>query len=344
MTAAYIENHPYAAQWLRNLIAAGEITPGEVYERDIKDIRPDELAGYDQVHAFAGIGVWPYALRRAGWPDDRPVWTASCPCQPFSGAGKGDGFADERHLWPYFEYQLRHGKGRHIPLLGEQVASPDGLAWIDLVCDDLEAQAHACWSTDICAASVGAPHIRQRQYFVAAAFEYLFPGAAEELDRIFARLGIERLVDGVGAGLEGHGRHGADRDKPGRIGAQPEDGGIAGGLAISDENGQRPRRIPERSGGQGQVAPLESGPRYGNSLPGPVNGFWSDADWLFCRDGKWRPVEPGTFPLVNGSAFKLGSGSPFEGKNRAEMLRGYGNALDSEQAQAFIEAVMEVLP
>ncbi|MCU3322178.1 DNA cytosine methyltransferase, partial [Enterobacter hormaechei subsp. steigerwaltii] len=37
-----------------------------------------------------------------------------------------------------------------------------------------------------------------------------------------------------------------------------------------------------------------------------VNGFWRDADWLLCRDGKWRPVEPGTFPLVDGAAARLG--------------------------------------
>ena len=65
MTAFYNEIDPYAAAWLRNLIAAGHIAPGVVDERSIEDINPEELLGYTQCHFFSGIGVWSYALRRA---------------------------------------------------------------------------------------------------------------------------------------------------------------------------------------------------------------------------------------------------------------------------------------
>ena len=140
--AYYNEIDPYAADWLRNLIAAGHIAPGDVDERSIEDVHPDDLRGYTQCHFFAGIGVWSYALRRAGWPDDRPVWTGSCPCQPFSAAGKGAAFDDERHLWPDWHWLIQEC---HPPVVfGEQVESRDGLGWLDLVQADLEGLEYAC--------------------------------------------------------------------------------------------------------------------------------------------------------------------------------------------------------
>jgi DNA (cytosine-5)-methyltransferase 1 len=167
MAAYYNEIDPFAAQWLRNLIAAGHIAAGDVDERSIVDVAPSELAGYTQCHFFAGIGVWSHALRLAGWSDDRSVWTGSCPCQPFSAAGKGAGFDDERHLWPAFHHLIE--QCRPATVLGEQVASPDGLAWIDLVQTDLENSGYASAAVDLCAAGVGAPHIRQRLYWTAYA-------------------------------------------------------------------------------------------------------------------------------------------------------------------------------
>jgi DNA (cytosine-5)-methyltransferase 1 len=56
--------------------------------------------------------------------------------------------------------------------------------------------------------------------------------------------------------------------------------------------------------------------------------MWRNADWLFCRDEKWRPVEPGTFPLAHGVS------------NRVGRLRAYGNAIVPQVAATFIQAVM----
>ncbi len=83
MTAYYNEIDPKTAAWLRELIKVGLIADGEVDTRSIVDVRPADLRGFSQCHFFAGIGGWSYALRLAGWSDDRSVWTGSCPCQRY---------------------------------------------------------------------------------------------------------------------------------------------------------------------------------------------------------------------------------------------------------------------
>lgn len=169
MAAWYNENDKRLADILEALIEAGEIAPGVVDRRSIWDVTPLDLAGFTQHHFFAGAGIWSYALRQAGWPDDLPVWTGSCPCQPFSQGGKGKGFADERHLWPAWDHLIKIARPRTI--FGEQVASPDGLAWLDLVRSDLEAAHYASGFLDLCAAGFGAPELRQRLYFAADTYD-----------------------------------------------------------------------------------------------------------------------------------------------------------------------------
>lgn len=167
MVAYYSENDPYAAAWLRNLIAAGLVPAGDVDDRDIRDVCPDDLRGYGQVHCFAGIGGWGYAARLAGWPDDRPIWTGSAPCQPFSVAGRGKGTGDERHLWPDFFRLIR--AARPAVVMGEQVAGAAGYGWLDGVRADLAGAGYASRAVDIPACAVDAPHIRSRLYWIGVA-------------------------------------------------------------------------------------------------------------------------------------------------------------------------------
>jgi DNA (cytosine-5)-methyltransferase 1 len=171
MSAYYNEFDPYAAQWLRNLISAGLIASGDVDDRSIADVQPSDLEGYTQCHFFAGIGGWSLALRLAGWADDRPVWTGSCPCQPYSvgsvAHGGAQGQSDERHLWPVFYPLIRE---RSPPVVfGEQVVSAIGWGWYDELCRDLEASSYACAAAVIPACAVEARHERKRLIWLADA-------------------------------------------------------------------------------------------------------------------------------------------------------------------------------
>jgi len=154
------EYEPFPAQWLRNLWPDATVD-----ERSICDLRADDVRGLDRAHFFAGIGGWEYALELAGWPRDREVWTGSCPCQPFSVAGKSKGTADERHLWP--ELLRLIAIGRPATVFGEQVVGAVGAGWLDDVFDSLEAEGYSCGAAVLGAHSVNAPHRRQRIYWVA---------------------------------------------------------------------------------------------------------------------------------------------------------------------------------
>lgn len=163
MNAYYNENDPFAAAWLRELIKGGHIAPGDVDERSIADVRPTDLAGYSQRHFFAGIGGWSYALRLAGWDDERPVWTGSCPCQAFSSATRGRSVAAD--LWPEFRRLIVDARPGVV--FGEQVAT--ARTWFDGVCDDVAAVGYTVGAAVLPATTVGHDHARERIYFACHA-------------------------------------------------------------------------------------------------------------------------------------------------------------------------------
>ena len=272
----YNEIERYPAQWLRNLADAGHIDgPVTVDERSIADLTAADVADATQLHLFAGIGGWSHALKIAGWPAGEPVWTGSCPCQPFSAAGKGLGTDDARHLWP--EMHRLIGECRPPVVFGEQVASRAGREWLAGVRADLEAMGYAVGASDMCAAGAGAPHIRQRLYW-----------------------GAIRLADtnsGQRAGLtDGQGRI----DNRAQAGRQQGDsfaqsGEPSGRLADTDNTRPQGRQLlPQRGDERAAGA-------------GGMDG-WAAAEWLECLDGKTRriPAEPKLFPLADGVPGRVG--------------------------------------
>ena len=377
MTAFYNEIDPYAAAWLRNLIAAGHIAPGVVDERSIEDINPEELLGYTQCHFFSGIGVWSYALRRAGWPDDRPVWTGSCPCQPFSTAGKGAGAADLRHLWPAWHHLIAAVQPPVV--FGEQVEAAIRHGWLDLVQADLEGIGYAFGAAGLPAAGVGAPHIRQRLWFVAqsnegewgsgrggsdypsgAQLESAGRGASgllahhhhqglEGRERAGERAGIQRSTVERGGEVgrmgipnllqpeQSAGERAGSREADGR-GPRSKSSGPGEVGCVADPDGQREgavgriQGILHQSESSGVLGPLVNPAREQVGVSGCTwepGGPWADCDWIPCRDGKWRPVEPNTFPLAHGAPSRVGR------------LRAYGNAIVAPCAEAFIRSAVE---
>ena len=293
-----------AAAWLRELIKQGHIPFGVVDERSITEVKPEDLDGFTQCHFFAGIGGWPLALRLAGVPEDAPLWTGSPPCQPFSAAGKQLGQFDPRHLAPVFLDLV--SECRPPVLFGEQVAAAIAKSWMCDLQTHLEGEDYAVGFAVLPACSVGAPHKRDRLFFGAHNLAHTNNARPQ------GREGMPERADQQSAGAGSVESELADATKRRRGEECPD---TERRVVRDSEEGWSPGR----------------GASGGYNTTNPYHGFWSDADWLGCRDGKFRPVEPGTFPLANGVSARVGR------------LRGYGNAIVPQVAVEFIKAFMEAV-
>ena len=333
MSAYSNEIEPYAAQWLRNLIAKGLIADGEVDTRSIVDVSPDDIRGFTQCHFFAGIGGWSHAFRLAGWPDDRLVWTGSCPCQPFSSAGQQKGQADERHLWPIFFELIR--ACRPPVVMGEQVAAAVGKNWLDGVSTDLEGIGYACGAAVVPACAVNAPHRRDRLWFVAHTNDH--GRQTRSGDDPPARYG-----DPIAAAGGANSGDVADAKRFGRemevfdAGSCGEEGGVwqTSGLGMRGAFSIKREDVGDTNMPHGERRGLSGGvyEEHAHHDGGSLHGAWSDSLWLAEADGKARRVKSGVRLLANGIP------------NRVGRLRAYGNAIVPPLAAEVIRAFMECEP
>lgn len=341
--AYYNEFDAGAAAWLGELIGASLLPAGRVDARDIRDIRAEEVGHYEQAHFFTGIGGWPYALHLAGWPATRSVWTGSCPCQPFSTAGKRKGEEDERHLWPAWFALIR--ECRPDCLFGEQVSGSAGLRWLDGVRTDLESEGYAFGAADLPAACVGAPHIRQRLFWVASlasdaerqrSQEHKWEQGAREEPHPADGL-TPRHSPHAGRPRIRHQRHALSGETRGDQGEEDQrqrlrsDAGDGIGAGLSPDAGQQPSRdaVAGCSAEESAATPTREGEAISQPGRHSISGYWDAFDLIHYRDGKTRRVEPGTFPLAHGVPARL------------VKLRGYGNAIVPQVAAAFVRAFME---
>lgn len=336
MTVYYNEFDPNAADWLENLILSGDLPDGVVDRRSIVDVEASDLRGFNACHFFAGIGGWPLALRMAGFPDDFRVWTGSPPCQPFSNAGKQAGRSDPRHLAPTWCRLVKECSPAVI--FGEQVKNAIQKHWLDDLYDQLEMAGYAVGSAVLPGGVIGAPHQRDRIFFGAHRLD-VPDSDVEDWGSFVGELGqtdggaienwpevtkpwepwratdnvLRSLADANGIRLEGIG---ADCHPRGREGQDVGPDGVRG-----------------RTGIQGHDVP--------HYMP------WAVTDWVCGGDGKWRAIEPGLMPMVDGFSGVVGQGKSeilrLARRNKDLRLKGYGNAiipaLAAEYIRAFILAI-----
>jgi DNA (cytosine-5)-methyltransferase 1 len=310
MTVFYNEFDPFAADWLQNLSDGGMIPAGTIDRRSITEVSAKDVEGYTQQHYFAGIGGWPEAFRLAGIGADVNAWSGSCPCQPFSAAGKQKGQADARHLWPEMLRLIKGGRPEWI--FGEQVSAAIGHGWIDGVQADLESEGYAFGYLVCGAHSIGAPHIRQRIWWGAKrVFDSHLDGS--QSGRIATEAARHRdTADSAGRGV----LNASTQRLP--IGVMH--GGVPGVAGFGD---------------QGEASFVAS-------------NAWSDYTIGQFRDGKSRRIGRGIQPLAHGIPRNMGRGEPelrsllrIASTTRVGRLKGYGNAIVPGLAALFIRAFME---
>lgn len=316
------------------------------------------------------------------WRGKVDILTGGFPCQPFSYAGKRGGREDERYLWPEMCRAIQEIRPTWV--VGENVAGittmveggiltevgeemplfePENIIHgyeleqsftIERICKDFEALGYEVQPMLIPAAACGAPHRRDRVFFIA--FNAQDPNYDGRGQREYEIEGSQRLF-----------RHPCSGDSP-RL--RPEAGADA-----SHSNGRGRRQVGQhvqpgrcedsKKGRAGLhhrvVGPCKHGPtadtfreRLSASIQRGCYGaeerdgtrrptqFASDNAWL---EGTWWDHFPTVAPVHRGNdgiPFRLDDLTVSQSKWRTESLKAYGNAIVPQVMFRIFQAIDEL--
>ncbi len=292
-TVAFCEIEPYCQKVLKKYWPDVPIYP------DIKQLRSEDIGSVDIV-------------------------CGGFPCQPFSVAGKQKGKRDDRYLWPEMLRVIREIKPTWV--LGENVPGILRIAG-KTVCEDLEREGYAVTVFNFEAAAVGAPHRRDRVFFVAHSRCPLRQGG---------------IIKGTDAN--------EDREGTANITERPSCPSKAN-VADTDHTGNR--TPPSRIDGNGQEKnkgweeqPLIRACRCGENV---ANTSCKLREW--DRRARDRRVEPNVGGMVNGIPYWLDGYWRVEPdiprvatgvKNREDRLKCLGNAVVPQQVYPILQGIVDI--
>lgn len=317
---------------LNALMQDGIIRLGDIDDRPIQEVKGYELREYERCHFFAGVGLWDMALDLAGWEEGCRVWTGSCPCQPFSTAGRQKGKTDDRHLWPFWLSLIQECCPPVI--FGEQVNAAITHGWLDDVYQGLETEGYAVGSVVLPASAVGAPHRRERLWFVgyAQSKQWRIPVRERQKEN------TKPIRAGESCGALGYSEHdgplaGQESGGNGQAIQHHQEGENSTGKPTgTSESSDVADTECKRPSGQGELpGPMytaESGEREADQSNYDCSGHWQNGEWIDCPDGKQRLIEPRIPLLANGYPERVG------------VIHCAGDAIVPQVAAEFIRATL----
>lgn len=165
----------------------------------MEDAALDQAPVWDDIKTFDG----------RPWRGIVDIVTAGYPCTPFSVAGRRRGTEDPRHLWPHVARIIRECEPGLV--FCENVSGHLSLGFRE-VAGELQGMGYWVAATLLTAAEVGAPHKRERLFFLAKNSERKrcggggllrdSPGVERKIQTEGLRGPLAELADARGSELE----------------------------------------------------------------------------------------------------------------------------------------------